>query len=136
MPSLAELRDLAKTVGLKGHTSLRKEALAALLDKHAAEVAAKTAEKPVEAIAVEDVKVAAPPKERRRDARERQAKAKEEKEAGTFVPEVKVAPARKNQSIWQDFLAERRAAGETMKIAMTKKDEYATYKAKMTEVKA
>jgi hypothetical protein len=134
MPSLAELRDLAKTVGLRGHTSLRKEALAALLDKHAAEVAEKTVEKP--AIVVEDVKVPEKPKERRRDARERQAKAKEEKEAGTFVPEVKVAPARKNQSVWQNFLAERRAEGMTMKEAMTKKDAYAEYKAKMTEVKA
>lgn len=130
-----ELRGLAKSLGLRGWTSLRKAELIDLLDKHA-----KAVEPVVEVVPevkVEEVKVPEV-KERRRDQRARQAKEKEAKEAGVPI-EKTPKPVRKSSesSPWQLFLKERREAGDTLKVAMSKKQEYTEYKAKlMKEVAA
>jgi len=124
-----DLRALAKSLGLRGWTSLRKAELIELLDKHA-----KSVEPLVEAkeeVQTEDVKVPEV-KERRRDQRARQAKAKQDKEAG-LEPELKPKRVRKSteSSPWQLFLKERRELGDTLKTAMSKKTEYAEYKSKL-----
>jgi hypothetical protein len=123
-----ELRGLAKSLGLRGWTSLRKAELIELLDKHAKSV--EPVVETSEEVKPEDVKVPEV-KERRRDQRARQAKAKADKEAG-LEPELKPKPVRKSAeaSPWQLFLKERREAGDTLKVAMTKKAEYAEYKSK------
>ena len=125
--SLANLRLLAKDLGLRGWTSLRKAQLIELLETHSKALEVKEEVKE-EALTVEEVKVPKV-KERRRDQRERIAKEKEMKAEGVEIP-PKVKQATKKTSAWMDYLADRRATGLTLKQSMADKAGYAEFKAK------
>ena len=125
--SLVELRLLAKDLNIKGVSKLNKTQLTEMLEKHG---------KPAEPIAVINTKdtvhaviepVVEKPKPKSKKVKEEEPMKEAEKAP---VPLTESAKKARSPSSWNEFLqAYKTEHGCSLKEAMSKKDEYATFKA-------
>lgn len=127
MSNVAQLRSLAKDLNIKGYSTAKKADLIALLEGHSQKTMpvaeAPVAEAPVaEAPVKEELKAVKAPKA------PRVVKAVAEAKETSVSAEAKKA---RNPSSWSEFLKSyKREHSCSLKEAMSKKAEYAEYKAK------
>lgn len=111
MSTLKDLRVLAKSLGIRGHTTAKKAELIEKIEAHQGAGSQKpqdTAAPPAHFEKVEAPKAEADSKEKSKETKEKKPHA------------------------WNTFVAEyRKEHGCSLKEAMTKKAEYAEYKAKL-----
>ena len=112
MSSVPELRTLAKSLKIKGASTARKQDLIKLIEAHQKDAAVPEVEVKVDKVDMVDMVDA------------------------NVVPDVKVKvdvlkTKSRQPSSWNQFLSEYRSAHNcSLKEAMTKKDEYLSYKEK------
>ena len=117
MSNVAQLRSLAKDLNIKGYSTAKKADLIALLEGHSQKTM-PVAEAPVK----EELKAVKAPKA------PRVVKAVAEAKETSVSAEAKKA---RNPSSWSEFLKSyKREHSCSLKEAMSKKAEYAEYKAK------
>ena len=110
MPSAKELREIAKDLKIRGYSKFNKSQLTEAIEAHA------RAEKGVE---VENPKL----------------RLKEPEEASSVVRGADIRKGRTSTSPWVEFCREYSTKnGCTYKEAMSKKEEYLTWKGKKTDV--
>jgi len=112
MPSAKELREIAKDLKIRGYSKFNKSQLTEAIEAHA------RAEKGAE-VEVENPKL----------------RLKEPEEASSVVRGADVRKGRTSTSPWVEFCREYSTSnGCTYKEAMSKKDEYLSWKQKKTDV--
>lgn len=117
MSTAKELRNLAKELGLRGYTTAKKADLIEMIEQHHRLQASKEAA-PAEQVPGHFE----PPKE---TVKQVEAAASGE----TLTPKGYKS---RGPNSWSKFLADySKEHGCSLKVAMTKKDEYASYKAKL-----
>jgi hypothetical protein len=141
MSNVVQLRALAKELNIKGYSTAKKAELITLLEVHGgktmpAEESAK-ADEPVKADeshkAAEPVKAVEPVKAEVQAAKPKRVKAAAptSKPASPSTPLSAEGRKARGASAWSEFLkAYKLEHNCSLKEAMSKKDEYATYKAK------
>jgi hypothetical protein len=126
MSNVAELRALAKGLNIKGYSTAKKADLITLLEAHAQKTMPtdSTPKSEPTKVDVAPVQAKAPSKPKEEVA----VQVAEVKSSQPMSEDLKKA---RSQSSWSTFLKEyKREHNCTLKEAMSKKEEYAQYKAK------
>lgn len=122
MSNVAELRALAKGLNIKGYSTAKKADLISLLEAHAQKTL------PAESVQAEPAQAEPAKAEAKVVAKPVAAEEVQVKSSQPITEDLKKA---RNPSSWSAFLKEyKKEHNCTLKEAMSKKEEYAQYKAK------